>query len=328
MRRREFAAFLGCAAAAWPLAARARQKAMPIIGWVGAGSPSPFAARLATLRQGLADTGYVEGQNVVIEYRWAEGHYDRFPALVADLVGRKVDLIMTQGAAVGALEAKRATSTTPIVFISGGDPVAEGLVASLAHPGGNLTGISWLAVDLMPKLVELLFELVPRAKAIAMLVNPRNHAASGPAASAAEQAVNSKRGELHVIYASTGAEIDTAFVALANLHPDGLIVGPDPFFGARHEQLVASAARYAIPAAYDTREYTIAGGLISYGADLTAASRQLGIYAGRILKGERPADLPVQQPTKFELVINLKTARALGLTLPQSLLARADEVTE
>jgi len=326
MRRRELTFLLGGAAAAWPLAASAQQKAMPVIGVLSSGSSGPGAPFVAAFRQGLSETGYVEGQNLAIEYRWADGRYDRLPAMAADLVGRKVDVIAS-GGGIGTLAAKRATSTIPIVFSVGGDPVELGLVASLARPGGNLTGFSILAAELMPKLVELLSELVPQARAIVLLVNPTIPNA-GRIAREVEEAARAKGLELHILTASTESEIDAAFATLVQRHADALVVSADPFFNSQRDQLVTLASQHAVPAIYDWREFAAAGGLISYGASATAIFRQAGIYAGRILKGEKPADLPVQQPTKFELVINLKTAKALGLTVPQSFLFRADEVIE
>jgi putative tryptophan/tyrosine transport system substrate-binding protein len=297
---------------------------MPVIGFVGAGSPGPGAPNVAAFRQGLSETGYVEGQNVAIEYRWAEGHYDRLPALAADLVDRRVDVIATSGG--GALAAKNATSTIPIVSLVG-DPVATGLYASLARPGGNLTGFSMLVAELMPKRLELLCELVPQVGVIALLVNPTN-ANAERMISDVQEGGPAKGVQLHVLKAATESEIDAAFASLAQLHIGALLVGADPLFNNRREQLVALASRYAVPAIYEWRESVAAGGLISYGPSLTAAFRQVGIYVGKILKGAKPADLPVQRPTVFELVINLKTAKALGITVPQTLLGRADEVIE
>ncbi|HEY8871536.1 MAG TPA: ABC transporter substrate-binding protein, partial [Stellaceae bacterium] len=294
---------------------------------LGTVSPREAALFTAAFRQGLSETGYVEGQNLAIEYRWAEGSYDRLPALAADLVGRKVDVIVASGGSPSALAAKNATSTIPIVFSSGDDPVATGLVASLARPGGNVTGISFLNVELHPKRLELLAEMAPQARVIALLVNPTNSNAERVVQEVLE-AARAKGVQLPILKASSESEIDAALATLVQLHAAALIVSADPFFNSRREQLVALASRHAVPAIYGFREFATAGGLISYGASITAASRLLGTYAGKILNGAKPADLPVQQPTTFELVINLKTAHALGLTVPQALLARADEVIE
>jgi putative ABC transport system substrate-binding protein len=326
MRRRKFVALLGGAVAAWPLAARAQQKAMPVIGVLGTGSPSASAGPMGAFRQGLSEAGYVEGQNLAIEYRWAEGNYDRLPALAADLVGRKVDLIMASSPP-SALAAKSATSTIPIVFRGGADPVADGLVASLARPGGNLTGVSFVPNELTAKRLELLSELVPRAGVIALLVNPKNASAERIIGDV-QEAARTKGLQLHVLKASSESEIDTAFASLVQLHAGALVVGADPFLSGHRERLVALASRHAVPAIYAWREFADSGGLISYGASLTAAYRLVGAYAGNVLKGAKPADLPVQQPTIFELVINLKTAKTLGLELPASVLARADELIE
>jgi putative ABC transport system substrate-binding protein len=325
MRRRDLL-LLGGAAISWPLAARAQQKAMPVIGYLSGTSPGPNAPFVAAFRQGLSETGYVEGQNVAIEYRWAEGSYDRLPALAADLVSRKVDVMGAFGIPL-ALAAKNATSTIPIVFNSSDDPVAAGLVASLARPGGNLTGVSAMNIELMPKRLELLSELVPQAGIIALLVNP-NNANAEPIIRYVQEAARAKGVQLQILKAGTEGEIDAAVSSVAQLHAGALIVGADPFFTGRPELLVALASRHAVPAIYEWREFAAAGGLISYGSSRSAAFRQLGIYAGKILKGAKPADLPVQQPTTFELVVNLKTAKALSLTVPQSILARADEVIE
>jgi putative ABC transport system substrate-binding protein len=324
MRRREFVTLLGGTAAAWSLAAHAQQPAMPMVGFLQSGSLSQFAFQVAAFAEGLNETGYIERQNVAIEYRWAEGHYDRLPAFAADLVSRKVDVI----AAIGpqcAIAAKNATSTIPIVFTVGTDPVTDGLVASLATPGGNLTGISLLAAELLPKRLELLSELVPQARVFCLLVNPKN---ANPWIKDVQEAAREKGVQLNILQASTEGEIDDALATLVNVHADALVIGDDPFFSARDDQLVALASRYAIPTAYPFREFAAAGGLVSYGPSLRASARQAGFYAGKILKGAKPADLPVQQPTKFELVINRKTAKALGITVPQTLLVAADEVIE
>ena len=327
MNRRAFIGLLVSATTVWSHVALAQQKVMPVIGFLSTASPSTDAASVAAFREGLGDTGYVEGQNLAIEYRRAEGRYDRLPALAADLVGRNVAVIVSAGGTVAALAAKNASSTIPIVFSIGGDPVAFGLVSSLAHPGGNLTGVSILIGELMAKRFELLSELAPQATAIALLVNPDNPLTE-PMIREVREAARTKRVQLHILRAATEAEIDVAFAALPQLPANALVVGADPFFSTRRQKLAALAAGHAVPAIYEYREFVISGGLISYGPSLTAAYRQLGVYAGRILNGAKPADLPVEQPTKFELVINLKTAKALGLTVPQSLLERADEVIE
>ncbi|MCC6468133.1 MAG: ABC transporter substrate-binding protein [Alphaproteobacteria bacterium] len=327
MRRRDFFGVLG-GAAAWPLTARAQDKAMPVIGVLSTGSPGPaIAPFMAAFRQGLSEAGYVEGRNLAIEYRWAQGQYDRLPTLAADLVGRKVDLIMA-GSPPGALAAKSATSTIPIVFRHGGDPVGDGLVASLARPGGNLTGVSQLGGEgLTAKRLDLLCELVPRAGVIALLVNPKNSTAEHVIQEVL-QAAQAKGVQLPVLKASSETEIEAAFASLVQLHAEALVVAADPFLSNRHDQFVELASRYAVPSIYAWREFAASGGLMSYGASLTAAFRLVGAYAAKILKGARPAEMPVQQPTTFELVINLKTAKALGLTVPESLLALADEVIE
>jgi putative ABC transport system substrate-binding protein len=327
VNRRDLLTLLGGAALAWPLALRAQQKATPVIGYLSGSSPGPSAPQVAAFHQGLADSGYVEGQNLAVEYHWAEGNYDRLPALAAGLVDRKVDLIAASGGPPSAQAAKGATSTIPIVFVSGDDPVAIGLVASLARPGGNLTGVSFLTVALNQKRLELLSELVPEARVIALLVNPNNSITEGIITDV-HQAARAKQVELHVLKAGSESEIDAAFASLAQLQAGAVVVASDAFLSSRRGRLVALASRHAVPAIYESREFATSGGLITYGTSLTAVYRQVGVYAGQILKGAKPADLPVQQPTKFELVINLKTAQALGLTVPQTLLARADEVIE
>ena len=322
MNRRELLVLVGGAMAVAP-PLRAQQKSLPVVGYLSVGSPGP---QVSAFRQGLSETGWVEGNNVAIEYRWADNRYDRLPGLAADLVSRKVDVIVTTGGPASALAAKNATSTIPIVF-STGDPVGSGLVASLARPGANLTGFSILSTELAPKRLELLSELVPQAQVIALLVNP-NNPASEPLIRVVDEAAHTKGVQLQILKAATESEIDAAFAALVQLQAGALIVDSSPFFYGRGGQLVALAARHAVPAIYFLREFAAIGGLISYGASLTANLRQVGTYAGRILKGEKPADLPVEQPTKFELVVNLKTAKTLGLTIPPSILARADEVIE
>jgi putative ABC transport system substrate-binding protein len=327
MRRRDLLVLLGGVAIAWPGAARAQQRAMPVIGYLSAFSPGPNPLGRGPVLQGLSETGYVEGKNLAIERRWAETRYDRLPALAADLVGRKVDVIVTNGGTPVALAAKNATSTIPIVFTSVSDPVGIGLVASLARPGGNATGFSNIAAGLTPKLLDLLSETVPQAGAIALLVNPNNPTAE-PMIRDVQEAARAKGVKLAVLKAGGESEIDAAFASLVEVQAGALVVDADGFLLSRQEQIVALASRDAVPAIYAHRQFVAAGGLISYGIDDTAVSRQAGIYAGRILNGAKPADLPVQQPTKFELVVNLKTAQALGLTIPQSILARADEVIE
>jgi putative tryptophan/tyrosine transport system substrate-binding protein len=324
MKRREFLFSLaGAMAASGSL--RAQQKTMPVIGYLNSASPGPYSPFVAAFHQGLGETGYVEGKNVAIEYRWAEGHYERLPALVADLVGRGVDVIATSGTPP-AQAAKNATSTIPIVF-SVGDPVGLGLITSLSRPGGNLTGVSNLAVELNPKRLELVSELVPQARVIPLLVN-QNNPNTGRNIEDMQSAARLKALQLPILKAGTESEIDAAFATVVRLHAGALVVATDPFLNSRRDQLVALASRHAVPAIYYWREFPAAGGLISYGPSNTAAYRQVGIYTGKILKGAKPADLPVQQPTTFELVVNLKTAEALGLTVPPSILARADEVIE
>ena len=326
MNRRHLITLLG-GAVALPIDARAQQKAMPVIGFLAIASPGPFAPLVAAFHQGLNETGYVDGKDVAIEYRWAEGRNDRLPALVADLVGLKVDVIATSGGNDAALAAKAATSTIPVVFETGVDPVKAGLVASFARPGGNLTGVCILTAELNPKRFELLSELVPEAKVIALLVNPSNSNVERIIKDV-EEAARANGTQLLILKAATEIEIDAGFTALAQLHVGALLVGNDPFFFSRHDQLVALAARHAFPAIYEWREFATAGGLASYGTSIAGMYRQIGLYVGKILKGAKPSDLPVQQPTNFELVINLKTAKAIGLTVPRSLLARADEVIE
>jgi putative ABC transport system substrate-binding protein len=326
MRRRELLMLLGGMMAAGR-AVRAQQKQMPVVGYLQSAAPGRSAPYLAELRRGLSEAGYVEGQNLKIEYRWADGEYDRLPALAADLVSRKVDVIATGGGPPAALAAQAATSTIPIVFVVGTDPVELGLVASLARPGGNLTGVSMLLTELNPKRLELLSELVPQAKVIGLLVNP-DYSGTPEMTREVQEAARAKELKLHVAKARTEAEIDAAFATFVQLRIGGLVVGNDTFFYNRREQIVALASRDAIPAIYGWRDFVPVGGLMSYGASIASAYSQAGAYVGRILAGDKPTDLPVQQPTKFELVINLKTAKALGLTIPPLLAAQADEIIE
>jgi putative ABC transport system substrate-binding protein len=324
--RREFVTLLGGAAVAWPLAARAQQPAaLPVIGFLDAGSAAERTAQVAAFRKGLAEGGYQEGQNVVLEFRWAEGQYGRFGELAADLVRRRVSVIVTPASATAALAVKAATTTIPIVFGAGGDPVKEGLVASLNRPGGNATGVNFFTVELVAKRMQLLRELERSAKRVAVLVNPTDPEGYQTVRDV-EAAADGQQILIHEV--SSGRDIDAAFASMASKKADALLVGPGTFFNTRRVQLAVLAARHALPAIYPVRAYPEAGGLMSYGSDILDAFRQIGLYTGRILKGARPADLPVMQSTKFELVINLNTARALGLTVPPSLLALADEVIE
>jgi putative ABC transport system substrate-binding protein len=326
IKRREFITLLG-GAAAWPLAARAQQSATPVIGFLGTASAGPFAHLVAGFRRGLQETGFVEGRNAAIEYRWAEGQYDRVPPLAADLVRRQVAVIVTVGGETSAAAAKAATATIPIVFNVGTDPVKLGLVASLARPGGNATGVNIFTTELVEKRLGLLRDLVPTAITVAVLLNP-NFAAAVANMRESEVVARAIGKEVAIFNASSDAEIETAFANIVQARSGALLVGADPFFNSRRGLIVALAARHAIPAIYEFREFADAGGLISYGTSLVEAYRQQGIYAGRILKGEKPADLPVVQLSKFELVINLNTAKALGLAIPPGVLALADEVIE
>jgi len=325
MTRRDFITLLGGAAATWPLAARAQQATAPVIGFVGAESSADSAALLAPFRRGLNEVGYIEGQNVAIEYRWADGQYDRLSSLVADLVGRKVGVIVVN--AIGAQVAKAATTTTPIVFVTSGDPVALGFVSSLSRPGGNLTGATSLSLEMAPKLLELLHEIMPGATSFAGLI-AAGSAAQTYAARDLQKAARTLGVQIHILNASTEHDIEIAFSSLPQLPASGLVIQTSAFFQSRQEQLAELALRHRVPTIFQYREFVAAGGLASYGGDSADAYRVAGGYAGRILKGEKPADLPVQQSTKTELIINLKTAKALGLTVPLTLLAAADEVIE
>jgi ABC-type uncharacterized transport system substrate-binding protein len=326
MRRREFITLLG-GAAAWPLVARAQQAAMPVVGFLSSRSPGESAGVVAAFRRGLSETGFVEGQNFVIAFRWAEGRYDRLPALAVDLADMRVTVLFAAGGPPSALAAKAATSTIPIVFSAANDPVRLGLVASLNRPSGNVTGMSTFTSALAAKRVELLKELVPAAVVMAYVLNPSNPSADLESKEALP-AASALGIELHVLNASTEQELNAAFAKLANLRAGGVVVAPEPFFDSQRDRLVALSAQHAVPAIYGFRDYVVAGGLMSYGTSITDSYRQAGNYVGRILKGEKPSDLPVMQPTKFELVINLKTAKALGLEVAQTLLATADEVIE
>jgi len=328
MRRREFIAGIS-SAAAWPVAARAQQSVMPVVGFLSGQSADTSAFLVDAFRQGMKETGYVEGSNVAIEFRWAENQIDRLPTLAADLVSRKAAVIAATGGGgtAASLAAKAATTTIPIVFTSGVDPVKIGLVASLNRPSGNVTGITFLALALDAKRLELLQELVPKVTAVAVLLNPTFPDAADHLREI-QEAARTIGERVTILNASNVPEIDAAFETLVQMRPDALLVGDDPFFVSRREQLANLAAHHRVPAIYGERDFIVAGGLMSYGASFPDAVRQVGIYTGRILKGERPADLPVLRPTKFELVINLKTAEALGLTVPPTLLARADEVIE
>jgi putative tryptophan/tyrosine transport system substrate-binding protein len=325
MRRRDFIKSIG-GAAAWPIVARAQQGAIPVIGLLGSTTPKEWAPLVAEFLKGLSETGIVVGRNVTIEYRWAEGQYERLPTMAAELAERQVSVIvaLTTPAAVAA---KAATATTPIVFTTIGDPVQIGLVPSLNHPGGNITGVTYLNVEIAPKLLELLHEAVSTATAMALLVNPTNPNVDTVSRSL-QAAAHTLGRELHVLNTSTDRDIDTAFASLVQLRIGGLVIASDAFFNTREEELAALALRYRLPAIFQTRAFTLAGGLMSYTGSASDVYRQAGVYTGRILKGEKPAELPVMQATKVELVINLKTAKALGLTVPMTLLGRADELIE
>jgi putative ABC transport system substrate-binding protein len=326
VKRREFITLLGGAAVTWPLAANAQQT-MPTIGFLHGASAPPFAHVVAGFRPGLKETGFTEDRNIAIEFRWAEGQYDRLPAMAADLVGRRVVLIATGGGEPTVLAAKAATASIPIVFNMGSDPVKAGVVASLSRPGGNATGVNILTEELTAKRVGLLHELVPANLVMAHLVNP-NYPPAESFIREVDAAARARSRQILLLKASSENEIDAAFATIGQMRAGSLIVAADPYFNGRRDQIVALAARHALPAAYEQREFAVAGGLMSYGTSITDAYRQMGTYAGRILKGEKPADLPVVQSAKFELVVNLKTAKALGLTLPSGLLSITDEVIE
>jgi len=326
MRRREFITLIGGATAAWPFAASAQQPAMPVIGYLDGGSLGTSAHVIAAIRKGLSETGYVEGSNVAIEYRWAEGNYDRLPAMAAEVAHRQVAVIVAMGTPA-AFAAKAATSTVPIVFGGGIDPVQAGLVASLNRPGGNVTGVTSMNAEIETKRLGLLHDLLPQATRFAVLVNPDNPLAEIDIKDAQATAATIG-GQIEILTARTNREIDDAFASLVQQRADALLIGPDVFFTNRRVQLATLAVRHGVPAIYSFREFAEAGGLMSYGTSNTDRDRQVGVYAGRILKGDKPADLPIVRPTKFEFVINLQTARMLGLTVPAALLARADEVIE
>jgi putative ABC transport system substrate-binding protein len=327
MRRREFIASLGGAAAVQSLPARAQQPTVPVIGFLSARSPDRSEHVLAAFRHGLREAGYTEGRNVTIEYRWGEGQHDRLPALAADLVRRQVTAIVAISGTPAALAAKRATATIPIVFANGGDPIVSGLVASFGRPAGNITGATFFSTALIGKRLELLHELLPAAAAIGLLSKPNNPAGEAELKDA-PVAAGRLGVRLHLLAASSEGEFEAAFAAVVRERTSALVIGSDPFFGDRPRQLVALAARHAVPTIYFGREFAEAGGLMSYGTSQTETFHQAGLYAGKILHGANPADLPVMQPTKYELVVNLKTAKALGITIPQSILLRADEVIE
>ncbi|MGA8695671.1 MAG: ABC transporter substrate-binding protein [Xanthobacteraceae bacterium] len=327
MRRREFISLIGSVAAIWPLAARAQQSAMPVIGFVNAASAKGYAPLLSAFLKGLSEAGFVDGRNVSIEYRWAEGRVDQLPAMVADLVHRRVAVIAAMGTPA-ALAARAATTTIPTVFETAADPVRVGLVASLNRPGGNVTGVTSLLVVVGSKRLELLHELVPTARVMALLVNPANPTLAEINSKEMQAAAHTLGLELHVLNASTEGDFDAVFTNLLQLSAGGLVISPDPFFTSRSEQLAALTIRHAVPTIHYNPEFAAAGGLLSYGEGSADAYRQAGNYTGRVLRGEKPADLPVQQATKVELHINLKTAKALGITFPESILQRADEVIE
>jgi putative ABC transport system substrate-binding protein len=328
MRRRDFIKVVIGSAAASPLAAQAQQPAMPIVGFLSNASPGVYETRLSAFRQGLKEAGYVEGQNLAIEYRWAEGHNDRLPTLATELVRRGLTVLVAGGGTPTAVAAKGATTTVPVVFAVAVDPVKSGLVASMIRPGGNLTGITNLGVEIGPKRLEILREILPTASTMAVLINPANPTAAEPYLQDLRPVAHRLGVQLHVLNASTDRDCDTAFASLAQLRASALLIMPDVFFTTRAEQLAALSLRYAVPAIYEYRPFAAAGGLLSYGSDEVEYYRLVGVYTAKILKGEKPGNLPVVQSTKVELIINLKTAKALGLNVPQPLVGRADEVIE
>jgi putative ABC transport system substrate-binding protein len=328
MERRDFVMLFCGTAVAWPVSGSAQQSARPVIGFLSISSPGPHAPFVAAFNQGLRKFGFIEGQNLTIEYRWAEGQFDRLPALAADLARSKVDVIAAVSGEVSIRAAMSADPGIPVVFITGTDPVESGLVASLARPGGNITGFSMMANHLMSKRFELLSELVPQIRVVGLLVNPNYHSATAGTIPLVQRAASAKGLELHIIKASKEDDFEPAFASLTQQRVDALVVGTDPFFTSRRERIVALASRYAVPAIYEWQEFADVGGLISYGTSLTSLYREAGIYVGKVLKGIKPADLPIQQPSKFQLVINLRTAKALGLAVPPTLLAAADELID
>ena len=327
MRRREFIKAIAGSAAGWPLAARAQQRSIPVIGFLNSASAIEWSPFVAAFRRGLSESGYVEGQNVAIEFRWAEGHYDRLPMLAADLVRIGVAVIVATGGTTSAVAAKQTTTTIPIVFSTGGDPVKQGLVASINRPGGNITGVNVLTTGLEAKRLEILHEVLPSASVIGVLINPNN--VSAEAQSIIVQDAGRTMGQkVLILHASSERDFEAVFATMVQSRIDAVIVAADPFFSSHRDQLIALTARYRIPAIYEWHEFVQAGGLMSYGSDLAEGYHQIGIYAGRVLKGEKPGDLPIVQSTKVQFAINLKTAKTLGLTFPLALLGRADEVIE
>jgi putative tryptophan/tyrosine transport system substrate-binding protein len=327
MRRREFISLLGSVAAGWPLGAHAQQAVLPVVGFLNSASPRPWENYVAGFRAGLKEAGFVDGQNVTIDFRWAEGHYDKLPGMAADLVRRKVAVLVATGGTPSVVAAKGATSTIPIVFTSGNDPIRNGFVTSISRPGGNITGVNLFVTVLNSKRLGLLRALIPGVQLIAVLVNP-NRPDQTIEMGDVQEAARAIGQQIHMLFASTESAIDAAFATAAQLHAGAMLVASDPFFNSQRDKIIALAALHSLPAIYEQREFALAGGLMSYGTNLADGYRQVGVYVGRILKGEKPGDLPVVQSTKFEFVINLKTAKALGLAIPDGLLNAADEVIE